>query len=70
MKIRDWLVYLTNNEEKSRDEELFDIVFFIVDTVATIAGIVLFMVYKEPEWIPVVIIEYTWALDNIRHNRP
>jgi hypothetical protein len=70
MTLWKWLIYITNNEEVSRDEQLFDVVFFIVNTIAGIAGIVLFIVYNEPQWIPVLIIEYTWALDNVRHNRP
>jgi len=44
-------------------------VFFIVNTVAVVFGIIMFVVYNEPQWIPVLIIEYTWALDNMRHNR-
>lgn len=70
MKLRKWLLYITNNEAVSRDEQIFDIVFFIINTVAGILGIVLFIAYHEPQWIPVMVIEYTWALDNMRHNRP
>ena len=70
MKIRKWLLYITNNEEKSRHEEIFDIAFFAVNTVASIFGIVMFILHDEPQWIPVLVIEYTWALDNMRHNRP
>jgi hypothetical protein len=70
MKISKWLLYITNNEERSRHEEVFDVVFFIVNTVAVIFGIVMFIVHNEPQWIPVLVIEYTWALDNMRHNRP
>jgi len=70
MKLHRWLLYLTNNEEVSRHEEGFDIAFFVINTVAVIFGIVMFIKYNEPQWIPVLVIEYTWALDNMRHNRP
>ncbi len=70
MKLREWFLYITNNEEKSRHEEIFDVIFFIVNTCALIFGIVMFIAQNEPQWIPVVIIEYTWALDSMRHNRP
>lgn len=63
-------MYLTNNEQISRHEEHFDIVFFVINTLAVLLGIFLFVEYGEPQWIPVLIIEYTWALDNMRHNRP
>ena len=69
MKIWKWLLYVTNNEEKSRHEELFDIIFFIINTIALIFGLAMFIIYNEPQWIPVVIIEYTWAFDNMRNNR-
>ena len=69
MNMRKLLLYLTNNEEISRHEESFDIAFFIINTIGVIMGIALFIVYKEPQWIPVVVIEYTWAFDNLRHNR-
>ena len=70
MKIWKWFLYITNNEEKSRHEELFDVAFFIINTAAVVFGSVMFIVYDEPQWIPVLVIEYTWALDNMRHNRP
>ncbi len=69
-KIRKWLLYITNNEERSRHEEQFDIAFFIINTTAVIFGTIMFVIHGEPQWIPVLIIEYTWALDNMRHNRP
>ena len=69
MKLWKWLLYITNNEEKSRHEELFDGVFFIINTVALFFGIAMFIIYNAPEWIPVLIIEYTWAFDNMRNNR-
>ena len=64
-----WLLYITNNEETSRHEEWFDIAFFIINTAALIFGIIMFVSYNEPQWIPVVVIEYTWAFDNMRNNR-
>ena len=70
MNIRKLLLYITNNEEKSRHEEQFDVAFFIINTVAVLFGALLFIVHDEPQWIPVLVIEYTWALDNMRHNRP
>ena len=69
MKLRDWLIYITNNEETPRHEEIFDIGFFIVNTVALVVGIYMFIAYSEPQWIPILLIEYTWAFDNLRHNR-
>ncbi len=70
MKLKKWLLYFTNNEEVSRHEQHFDMVFLIVNTFALIFGIIMFMRHEEPQWIPVLIIEYTWALDSMRHNRP
>ena len=69
MSLKKWLLYVTNNEQVSRHEEEFDIAFFIVNTVAVVLGTVYFIAYNEPQWIFVLIIEYTWALDNMRHNR-
>lgn len=63
-------MYLTNNEDISRHEEHFDVAFLIVNTFAVIAGIILFLKHNEPQWISVLVIEYAWALDNMRHNRP
>jgi len=70
MKIWNWLLYLTNNEQESRHEEGFDIAFLVINTIAVIFGVVMFITYGEPQWIPVLVVEYTWALDNMRHNRP
>jgi len=70
MNIHNWFLYITNNEKESRHEEIFDIVFFIVNTIALIFGIVMFITHNEPQWIPVLVIEYGWAFDNMRHNRP
>lgn len=70
MNLRNLFLYITNNEQESRHEQIFDIVFFIVNTVALVFGIVMFIIHDEPQWIPVLVIEYNWALDNMRHNRP
>ena len=66
----NWLLYVTNNEERSRHEQLFDAGFFIINTIAVAFGVAMFIIHNEPQWIPVLVIEYTWALDNMRHNRP
>jgi len=68
--LKRWLLYITNNEEVSRHEQEFDIAFFIVNTSALVIGAILLFVYGEPFWIPFLVIEYSWALDNMRHNRP
>ena len=70
MKLRNWFLYITNNEQVSRHEEIFDAVFFVINTIALIFGIVMFIIHDEPQWIPILVIEYTWALDGMRHNRP
>lgn len=70
MKLYDIFLYITNNEKKSRHEEGFDIAFLIINTIAAVFGVIMFIAHDEPQWIPVLIVEYTWALDNMRHNRP
>jgi len=70
MRIKDLFLYITNNEQESRHEEIFDTLFFVINTIALIFGITMFVIHNETQWIPVLIIEYTWALDNMRHNRP
>ncbi len=69
MSLKRLLLYITNNEEVSRHEEEFDIAFLIINTTAALLGIVLFISYGEPQWISAIVMEYIWALDNIRHNR-
>ena len=68
-KLKKWFLYITNNEEVSRHEEWFDIVFVTINTIAAIFGIIMFVIHDEPQWIPVLVIEYTWAFDNMRNNR-
>jgi hypothetical protein len=64
------LRYITNNEVQSRDEELFDVGFWGVETIALIIGAILLWYKHQPEWIAFLVIEYCWAMDNLRHNRP
>jgi hypothetical protein len=64
------LRYITNNEVVSRHEEIFDGIFWIVETVALILGTWLLIAKHSPEWIAFLVIEYCWAVDNLRHNRP
>jgi hypothetical protein len=68
-KIFKILLYITNNEAVSRDEILFDILGLIVATISLIIGCYLFVVAKCPEWITMLLIEYLWYIDNMRHNR-
>jgi hypothetical protein len=68
--IRKFLVYVTNNEETPRHETEFDIAFFIINSCAVIFGGWYFLSIGQAEWIPFLIIEYTWAVDTMRHNRP
>jgi len=70
MSIKNWLLYITNNEDVSRHEEWFDIAFFITNTLAVTIGSVYTAYIGQWEWIPFLIIEYTWAIDTMRHNRP
>jgi hypothetical protein len=65
-----FLQYITNNEEKSRHEEIFDMFFWVIETIALILGIVILLIRNNPEWIAFIVIEYCWAMDNLRHNRP
>jgi hypothetical protein len=65
-----FLQYITNNEAQSRHEEIFDMIFWVIETVALILGIVILLVRNNPEWIAFIVIEYCWAMDNLRHNRP
>lgn len=70
MRIKDFLLYITNNEETSRHEEWFDIAFFIINTIALICGSWYLAHIGYWEWIAFLVIEYTWAMDTMRHNRP
>ena len=68
-KLYKFLLYVTNNEEKSRDEEKWDIVFFIFIIIALLGGTAVFIIKHQPEWISVLIIETIWCIDNLRNNR-
>lgn len=69
MWLKHFLLYVTNNEEDPRNEREFDIAFFTINTVAVVVGSFALWYAGEPQWIPFLVIEYTWALDNMRHNR-
>lgn len=70
MSLREFFMYVTNNEPATRHEERFDVAFFIINTIALIGGGVYLVYVREYEWIPFLVIEYTWAVDTMRHNRP
>lgn len=68
--LKRFLLYITNNLEGSLHEEWFDIGFFIINTAAVVLGTWYFVYIGEWQWIPFLVIEYTWAIDTMRHNRP
>ena len=68
--IKNFLLYVTNNENVSRHEQEFDIAFFIINTIVVFFGSIYLGYVGEWHWIPFLIIEYTWAVDTMRHNRP
>lgn len=65
-----FLRYITNNEAQSRHEEMFDMFFWIVETTALLVGSCILFIKHDGEWIAFLVIEYCWAMDNLRHNRP
>ena len=65
-----FLRYITNNEIQSRHEEKFDMMFWVVETAALIVGATVLFIKHDGEWIAFLVIEYCWAMDNLRHNRP
>lgn len=67
--IYNWLIWVTNNKERPKHEIEFDIAFFIINTLALFIGSIFLIWSQSAEWIAFLIIEYTWALDNMRHNR-
>ncbi len=69
MNMKKFLFYITNNEEVSRHEEVFDIGFFIINTLALILGGAYLAYVGDWAWIAFLVIEYTWAMDTMRHNR-
>ena len=60
---------MTNNELTTRHEIQFDIFFFVVGTITLVAGLWYLISKREFEWIPFLILEYFWFLDNARNNR-
>lgn len=70
MKFREFLLYITNNEKNSRHETEFDIAFFVINTTALILGSWYLAHIGQWEWIAFLVIEYTWAMDTMRNNRP
>lgn len=67
--IRKWLIWVTNNQDRPKHEIEFDIAFFLINTIALGIGIFALIKTEQYPWIPFLVIEYTWALDNMRHNR-
>ena len=67
--LKKFLLYVTNNEETSRHEEYFDVAFFIINTVALLFGSWYLWHSGQWGWISFLVIEYTWAMDTMRHNR-
>jgi hypothetical protein len=65
-----FFIYITNNEENPRHEMEFDIAFFIINTIALCVGAWYLWYMHEFHWVPFLVIEYTWAIDTMRHNRP
>ncbi len=56
-----FLLYITNNEARSRHEETFDAIFWSIETLALVCGIWILMAKHLAEWIPFLVIEYCWA---------
>ena len=57
------------DQEESRHEVEFDIVFLILNTLALIFGCWYLINTKDYAWISFLTIEFLWAFDNMRHNR-
>lgn len=62
------LLYITNNLERSTDEPLWDMIFFVLMTVMFITS-VCFMWENEPGWVMLGGIWYLQAIDQLRNNR-
>ena len=69
MRLPRWLLYLTNNLPQSKHEKEWDVFFFLVETIAMLGGVGMLIGFGEPQWAPVVVIEWAWAVDQLRHNR-
>lgn len=70
-KIWKWFCWVTNNEVHPKHEVEFDIVFFIINTIVVLGGIPWFLSCgkETAPFLTLLLIEYTWALDTLRHNR-
>jgi len=82
IKIYDYMLFLTNNENKSvkewrQDEINFDIGFLLLGFILLIVGCIsvgFYICTKEDLYIGIMfacefIICFIWLFDNIRHNR-
>jgi len=68
-KIYKWLRWATNNGKKSTHEAEWDIGGFVVATLSLIVGVYLIKIKSEYMWLPFLVIEYLWYIDNMRNNR-
>lgn len=66
-----WLCWVTNNELHPKHEVEFDVAFFIVNTITVVAGTYCMIVAGRDvaPFAALLVIEFTWALDTLRHNR-
>ena len=48
----NFLRYITNNEAQSRHEEVFDGIFWFIETLALLFGIWILHAKHSSEWIP------------------
>src|SRR5271157_3379427 len=55
--MRRFLRYITNNEAASRHEEVFDEIFWIIETLAPLFGTWILHAKHTSEWIPFLVIE-------------
>jgi len=70
-EIQDWLIYLTNNDVKSKDEVKFDCWFFVVlvlDVVFVGVPAVIYNCDRLDKLFWVIILS-VWVWDNLRSNR-
>ena len=81
-KIYNYLLFLTNNEQKPvkewrKDEVKFDIGFFIICLILLLIGligVILYIITKKDLWLGIMfacefVLCFIWIWDNIRHNR-
>ena len=80
--LRDWLLYLTNNENKKpaewkADEVHFDLIFFVIIIGLLVLGVInvgLYILTKNDMYLGIMfacefIMCFIWIWDNLRHNR-